>query len=420
MPKILHILDHSIPIHSGYSFRTRAILKHQRRLGWETAHITSTKHPHAKGLKEDVEGFEFYRTLNNNRPLVVRVPALKQIAVIQSLGMRLEEVITREHPDILHAHSPALNGIAALHVGWKRKLPVVYECRAFWEDAAVDHGTSSEGGIRYRLTRGLETTVFRRAAAVTTICEGLREDIIARGIPRDKVTVIPNAVDIEYFADARYPDSALIDAFGLRGKIVLGFIGSFYAYEGLALLLRALPAILANVPNVRLLLVGGGPQETELKALAQELGLASRVIFTGRVSHGNIGQYYDLIDLFIYPRLSIRLTELVTPLKPLEALAKGKLVVASDVGGHRELIQNGKTGVLFDANNRISLTEAVLNLLDRRSDWPEMRSAARNFAKQERSWSSSVERYGPIYNGLLGALADPPQACISLSERGSQ
>lgn len=399
MPKILHILDHSIPTQSGYSFRTRAILEQQRRFGWETAHLTSAKHAPTTALEEEVDRLHFYRT-GESQGYLARLPGLKQIAVIQGLSKRLDEVIAREAPNILHAHSPALNGVAALRAGRRHRIPVVYECRAFWEDAAVDHGTSSAGGLRYRLTRGLETWVFRRATAVTTICEGLREDIIARGIPRDKVTVIPNAVDIEHFVGNHYPDPTLIDTLGLRGKTVLGFIGSFYAYEGLVLLLRALPEILANAPNVRLLLVGGGPQAPELKALAQDLGLTSHVTFTGRVSHGDIGRYYNLIDLFIYPRLSMRLTELVTPLKPLEAMVKGKVVLASDVRGHRELIQNGKTGLLFAANDRNALIEAVLNLLRGKKEWPKLQSAARDFVVQERSWLASVARYGPIYGQL--------------------
>ena len=126
--------------------------------------------------------------------------------------------------------------MAALTVGKRHNIPVVYECRAFWEDAAVDHGTSKQGGVRYRLTRALETRVFRQADAVTTICEGLKRDISARGIPSDKITVIPNAVDIERFSMNGVRNSNLAERLGLNGKLVLGFIGSFYAYEGLPLL----------------------------------------------------------------------------------------------------------------------------------------------------------------------------------------
>ena len=170
----------------------------------------------------------------------------------------------------------------------KLNIPVVYEIRAFWEDAAVDHGTTTENSPRYRLTRALETHAIRNADHVFTICEGLRADIIGRGILASKVTVIPNAVDIASFQLASPPDLSLQSTYGLVGKTVLGFIGSFYAYEGLDLLLDALPAIIQHHPDTRLLLVGGGPQEQNLKRQAARLGIAEKVIFTGRVPHQEV------------------------------------------------------------------------------------------------------------------------------------
>jgi PEP-CTERM/exosortase A-associated glycosyltransferase len=224
---------------------------------------------------------------------------------------------------------------------------MVYEVRGFWEDAAVDHGTTREGSVRYRLSRRLETFAMRRADAVTTICEGLKHDIVSRGIPAGKVTVVPNAVDTEGFFIGGRPDETLKRALGLEGAPVIGFIGSFYAYEGLALLLDALPHMLERRPALRVLLVGGGPQESALKAQAASLGVSGQVVFVGRVPHAEVNRYYDLVDVLCYPRLPMRLTELVTPLKPLEAMAKGKVILASDVGGHRELIEEGENGFLF-------------------------------------------------------------------------
>lgn len=184
--KILHILDHSIPLHSGYTFRTRAILEQQQKLGWDTAHVTSSKHTAKSPEKEAVDGLIFYRTRSSGTRRA-RFPLFNQIDVITSLQKRLDEIIGIEKPDILHAHSPSLNGIAAIRTGKKHHLPVVYECRAFWEDAAVDHGTSREYGLRYRVTRALETWVFNHADAVTTICHGLKRDIEERGLPRKRL-----------------------------------------------------------------------------------------------------------------------------------------------------------------------------------------------------------------------------------------
>jgi PEP-CTERM/exosortase A-associated glycosyltransferase len=396
----MHILDHSIPLHSGYTFRTLSILKEQRALGFETSHITSPKQGPCAGHEEVIDGWHFFRTAHSTS-LLSKVPALKQLAMIDCLTNRLMEAAEVIKPHILHAHSPALNAVAALRVGRKLRIPVVYEVRAFWEDAAVDHGTSIEWGIRYRLTRAMETYALRRADAVTTICEGLRSDIVARGIPQHKVTVIPNAVSIEDFNTGEASEPKLVSALGLDGKTVLGFVGSFYAYEGLNVLLQALPTILHQDPDIRLLLVGGGPEEQKLKALAVQLSIQDKVIFTGRVPHAKVQRYYNLIDVLVYPRLKMRLTDLVTPLKPLEAMAQGRLLVASDVGGHLELIQHDRTGILFEAGNARALAGKIMGLLKAPGRWAALRQEARRFVEKERNWRRSVARYQDIYGHIL-------------------
>ncbi|MFZ1827432.1 MAG: TIGR04063 family PEP-CTERM/XrtA system glycosyltransferase [Candidatus Competibacteraceae bacterium] len=399
--RILHILNHSLPLHSGYTFRTAAILREQQRLGWETFHLTGAKQGPVAALEETADGLHFFRT-----PVEIaawaRWPVLNQVAVVRGLTRRLREVVEQVKPDILHAHSPALNGLAALPMARRYQLPLVYEVRAFWEDAAVDQGTSTEGGLRYRLTRALETYVLQRTAAVTTICEGLKNDMTARGIPAEKITVIPNAVDIEAFHLGGAPDPELQTRLGLQGHRVLGFIGSFFAFEGLALLLAALPGLLAQAPDLRVLLVGGGEQEAALRRQAQDSGIADRVILVGRVPHDQVQKYYDLVDVLVYPRLSMRLTELVTPLKPLEAMAQGRLFIASDVGGHRELIRDGETGVLFRAGDIADLQAQTLDLLAHPERWPALKANGRRFVEEERNWAVSVARYRAIYERLAG------------------
>jgi len=395
--RILHVLDHSIPLHSGYTFRTLALLREQRRLGWETFHLTSPKHTAPGAADETVDGWHFFRT---PAATGARLPGLAEAALMKATQQRLLEVARQVQPHILHVHSPVLNAIPALRVGRELGIPVVYEVRALWEDAAVDHGTTTEGSLRYRLTRRLETHALRQAAHVFTICEGLRQDIASRSIPAAKVSVIPNAVDIEKFDVSGTPDAALKQQLGLQGATVLGFIGSFYAYEGLDLLLAALPQLLQQRPDMRVLLVGGGPQEAALKAQATALGVADKVVFTGRVPHAEVGRYYDLIDVLCYPRHSMRLTELVTPLKPLEAMAQGRLLVASDVGGHKELIRDGETGVLFQAGSAEALSAAVLGLLARREDWSRLRAAGRRFVETERNWAASAANYRPVFERL--------------------
>ena len=163
-----------------------------------------------------------------------------------------------------------------------------------------------------------------------------------------------------------------------------------------------MPEVLKEIPNVRVLLVGGGPQEHRLRERVQKLDLGEVVIFTGRVPHDTVQNYYNLVDVFVYPRLPMRLTDLVTPLKPLEAMAQGRLVLASDVGGHRELIQPGVNGELFRAGDAADLATAILGLLRNRGHWPSLHEGGRQFVESERTWSCSVARYESVYKAVLG------------------
>lgn len=401
--RILHVFDHSLPLHSGYTFRSANILRQQRRMGWETHHLTSPKQVNCSVAEEEADGLHFYRTAPPSGP-TSRLPVLNQWALMRATEQRLLELARSLEPDLLHAHSPLLNAYPALAVGRRLGIPVVYEIRAFWEDAAVDHGTQREGGLRYRLTKALETRAVRRADQVVTICQGLRGDLIARGVPADKIGVVPNAVDAEAFVLGGLADAELRARLGLGGCRVLGFIGSFYAYEGLDLLLAALPRMLAQAPDIRVLLVGGGPQESNLKAQAQALGVAEKVVFTGRVPHAEVSRYYDQIDLLVYPRHSMRLTELVTPLKPLEAMAQGRLFIASDVGGHKELVRDGETGLLFRAGDVEALARCALQALNLPDGGAALRSAGRRYVEQERNWPRSVANYREIYGRALGRM----------------
>ncbi|HEX7874117.1 MAG TPA: TIGR04063 family PEP-CTERM/XrtA system glycosyltransferase [Sphingobium sp.] len=403
MTRILHILDHSLPLHSGYTFRTRAILKAQQARGWTVMGITGGRHVLSGPAEEIVDGLTFRRV-----PSVAssRIGPIREWQDIRALSRGIEAAVRDWKPDLIHAHSPVLSALAALPVARRHRIPFLYEIRAFWEDAAVGNGTDHEGSLRYRVTRALESYAVRRANALAVICEGLRGDLIKRGVAADKIIVSPNGVDMEMFGTPAAPDAGLRTTLGLDGCDVVGFIGSFYDYEGLDDLIAAMPHLVAQRPTARLLLVGGGPRDVELRAQAATSPVADTIHFVGRVPHEEVEHYYSLIDVLAYPRKGMRLTELVTPLKPLEAMAQGRLVAASSVGGHRELIRDGETGTLFPPDDPVAAASAIARLLAARESWDERRATARHFVEAERDWASNILRYEPVYHRLLGQTAE--------------
>jgi glycogen(starch) synthase len=396
--RILHVLDHSLPLHSGYTFRTRAIVTAQKARGLEVACLTGVRHERGGPDPEHIEGIDFFRT-----PTPKRAPSpLREWREIRALSKRLEALVETWKPDQLHVHSPVLNALAALPVAKKRGLPLIYEIRAFWEDAAVGNGTGTEGSLRYNAIHALETYAARRADAVAVICEGLRRDLVSRGIPPAKIIVSPNGVDMSLFGNPVPADLNLARRLGLQGADVVGFIGSFYDYEGLDDLIAAMPLLLAKRPKAQLLLVGGGPMDAALQAQAGASPAKERIHFIGRVPHHEVERYYGLIDVLAYPRKAMRLTELVTPLKPLEAMAQRKLVAASNVGGHRELIEDGVTGTLFPAGDPQALADALDAMFANRGGWEKRRDTARDFVERDRNWSLNISRYMPAYQKLTG------------------
>jgi len=408
MIRALHILDHSLPMHSGYTFRTRAILKAQQRLGIEVRGLTGLRHTQPSAAAEEADGLLFHRT-----PGAATGPAgLREWREVGLLEDAIEDVIKEWRPDVLHAHSPALCGQAALRVARRHGIPLVYEIRAFWEDAAVGNGTAKANSLRYRLTRQLENFVVRHADAVVTICEGLRNDLVARGTNPERITVVPNGVDLALFGTPPEPEADLaseLDLLDSQGQRlpVIGFIGSFYDYEGIDILIEAMELLVRYHPDARLLLVGGGPCEQALRAQAAKSRAARAIHFVGRVPHDQVERYYALTDILAFPRKRSRLTDLVTPLKPLETMAQGKLVCASDVGGHRELIEDGVTGHLFAPDDAQACAGALASMLTHRQRWPAMRAAGRRHVEMKHDWATNATRYQVVYQTLLGVGAQP-------------
>lgn len=398
MTRILHILDHSLPIHSGYTFRTRAILKAQQAAGYEVRAITGPLYHEGETGTATYDGLTFDRVPGP----VTGPPGVREWRTIEALRRGIEQVSEEWRPDIFHAHSPALCGMAGLRAARRMGLPFVYEIRAFWEDAAVGNLTGREGSVKYRLTRALENRVVAGADAVFTISDGLRRDLVERGHDAGKIALSPNGVDLTLFGEPPARDAALAERLALDGGPVIGFIGSFYDYEGLDDLIAAMPLLRGRHPGARLLLVGGGPMEDSLRAQAAASPAHDAVVFAGRVPHDEVERYYSLVDVLAYPRKKSRLTDLVTPLKPLEAMAQKRIVAASDVGGHRELISDGETGILFAPDDPAACAAALADLIDRRDSWDTMREAGRTHVAARHDWARNVENYRAVYRVLVG------------------
>jgi PEP-CTERM/exosortase A-associated glycosyltransferase len=387
------VLDHSLPIGSGYSYRSRSIVVFQKRLGLEPVVLTSPKQGTESESLDVVDGIRHYRT----RATGGRLPFARELRLMIRLASLIIRVARAERIDLIHAHTPSLNGLPAIWAGKRLGLPVVYEMRTFWEDAAVNNGSFAEGSLRYRISRALETMVVRRADRVIAICQGIKSEVESRGIPSSRISLVPNGVDPEWLAPPPRA-TALATELALGNGPVFGYIGSFSRYEGLSFLLEAMPELLSRFPGARLLLVGGGRDEEAVRHTAQRLGPA--VIMPGRVTQERVRDFYSLVDVLVLPRRRIRLTELVTPLKPLEAMAMGIPVLASDIGGHAELINDGETGLLFKAESQESLVDQAGRLAREPELRVQLSYAGRRWIEAERTWERIVARYLPVYEGM--------------------
>jgi PEP-CTERM/exosortase A-associated glycosyltransferase len=325
-----------------------------------------------------------------------RVPLLREITVVRLLRKRILELTDSQSIDILHAHSPALCGLAALQAAAMRSIPLVYEIRAFWEDAAVDQKKTSVHSVRYYMSRQLERYVARRAHAVVGIARHILEELQERGVDSGKLFHVPNGVDTARFATSSR-DIELASRLGLADAPVLGFIGSLYRYEGISWLVRASTHLRRQGVAFQLLIVGQGEELAEIREAVREVGAQSYVKLAGEVPHDQVQRYYSLMDVMVYPRCSVRLTELTTPLKLLEAMAQAKAVLASDVGGIRELVGPEPPCLLFGPGDVDDFCRQALRLICDHQFRRDLGQKARQMMLREKDWNLQARRYEAVY-----------------------
>jgi len=400
--RVLHVLDHSMPLLSGYSVRSHSLLVAQRKIGLMPEALTGPLHQLEDSGAADtaIDGVPYRRTplrgIFSKIALSRHVVLLRENAVVQLLRDRILALLDEQHFDAVHAHSPALCGLAALRASRIHKIPFVYEIRAFWEDAAVDQNKTRPISLRYQMSRRLEGYVARHADAVVGIARHILNDLGERGVASEKLFHVPNGVDAERFVPL--PRNAqLARKLRLKNEPVMGFIGSLYHYEGIAWLVRAAAELRGRGNSFQLLIVGQGEDLPEIQAAIREFRAQDFVQAVGQVSHNEITGYYSLMEIMVYPRRSIRLTELTTPLKPLEAMAQGKAVLASDVGGIRELVEPDKPCLLFQPGDIEDFCSKASQLLSDETFRHELGETARQMVLRVKDWRVLAHRYEAVY-----------------------
>jgi glycosyltransferase involved in cell wall biosynthesis len=238
--------------------------------------------------------------------------------------------------------------------------------------------------------------VARKANAVTAIATHLRDDLRNRGIPETKLFVVPNGVDTTKFIP-RSTDENLRAELAFNGDICLGYLGSLYPWEGVDDLLNAMVIVARQNPAIKLLIVGGGEEHARLKSMVDAQGLGHCVRMQGQIPHADVLRYYSIMDVMVYPRKRSRVTELVTPLKPLEAMAMSKPIVATDVGGLRELL--GENGTVYcNADDPNDLAMKCLQLVNAGATERERLGAiGKRYVAENKSWLKIATLYDAVY-----------------------
>jgi PEP-CTERM/exosortase A-associated glycosyltransferase len=329
-----------------------------------------------------------------------RLPLLREYAIVRALRQRILQVISENSISLVYAHSPSLCGLAALQAARRKKLPFVYEIRAFWEDAAVDQQRTSPNSLRYRCSRALETYVAKNADAVSAIATHMLDELHSRGISRDKLFHVPNGVDLERMAIAPR-DENLARELNLNGAPVMAFFGSLYRYEGVSWMVRAAATLRSRGHKFQILIIGRGEDRAAIENAIRDCNASEYVRCLDAVPHEHISRYYSLADIVVYPRRSVRLTELVTPLKPLEAMALAKPVLASSVGGICELVEDERTGLLFRPEDHNDFCRQAERLLASPELRKQLAENGRAYVVREKSWAVLGRRYCDLYDATL-------------------
>ena len=401
--RILHLLTNALPYRqAGYTVRSQSVARSQLGVGLDPHMATRAGFPanvgvHGAPSEAVIDGVPYHRLepdLDPGTPTDVNVTRYGQAA---------QRLVEELRPAVLQPTTNHINAQVALALKERFGVPVVYEVRGFQEESWLARfGPEVAESDRYADSRVVETACMRAADAIVTLSETMRQDIISRGeIDPDTIVVIPNAVELDRFVPGPRPDE-LAESLGIGDEPVVGYISTFWRYEGIDYLIEAVAELKRRGRGLRCVLVGQGEVGAELEAIADRLGLLAdrTVIFTGRVPHDRVLDYYRLIDVFVVPRTSDRVSQLVTPLKPYEAMAMERALVVSGVDALTEIVSDGETGRTFVPEDALSLADVVEELLDDPEARKRLGANAREWVGGHRTWSTNGRRYRELYERL--------------------
>ena len=405
--RVLHLVGKSLPqSQAGYTIRTHYIAMAQQDAGLDPHVVTQTGFAPGAEPAETVDGIVYHRLAGPD------VKATPLDTWLEGHVAGVAALVRTLRPAILHAASDYLNALTAEAVGAAYGIPVVYESRGFWEETYLSRQQQRYGWDLAKLAAGpglpdfylrrqqIEDRARRAADRVVTLADVMADRIVAGGVPRERITVVPNAVDVSAFPVLQR-DTELAARLGIApGAVVIGYISSLAEYEGIDTLVAAYGRVRAATGTpVALLVVGDGPVLPELREAAKDLG---DVHFTGQVPHDTVLDYYSLIDVFVVPRRPVEVCHLVTPLKPFEAFSTGRTVVLSDVRALAAIAEQSGAAELFRAGDAESLTGVLLGLLADPARRRQLAEAGAAWVRAERTWAANAQLYIRLYDEMLG------------------
>ena len=398
---VLHLLTNSLPYTgSGYAQRSHSLLSAQSEEGWDVHAVTRLGYPVQVGQlragETDVlDGVSYHRLLPARLPRGMAARLQQQAEEILALALRLR-------PAVLHTTTHFVNGLVVRAVARALGIPWVYEVRGQLADTwAASRGEGARESERYASFTKRETEVMRSADAVATLGDSMLQGILRSGVPAQNTILLPNAVGGD-FLTAPVPAADARQALGLPpAEMTIGTVSSLVDYEGIDDLIRAFALLAPEHPGLSCLIVGDGASAPALQTLAAELGVQKRVNFTGRVPREQARLHHQAIDVFVVPRKDLDVTRAVTPLKPVEAMACARPVVASDLSALRELVEHGVNGLLIRPSDPADLAAAINLLIQDPALRERLGAHGREHVLAERTWRSAARQALRLYTELI-------------------